>query len=92
MEHLSKVSRLLLLYLLVVCASFASAGYVSPTAVVLPSVSAENTVYICASPKAYAYHKTKTCRGLNRCAYEVKQVSQYDATAKHKRTACKLCY
>jgi hypothetical protein len=53
---------------------------------------AEKNVYICSSPKAYAFHKSKTCSGLNRCSYEVKEITKSDATTKLKRSACKICY
>ena len=85
-------ARLRLIVLLLVSACFASAGFVSS----LPAVSAysktERAVYICSSPKAYAYHKSKSCRGLNRCSYEIKEIAKSEATGKFKRSACKVCF
>lgn len=48
-------------------------------------------VYICTGPTAYAYHKTKTCRGLPRCSGEIKEISLVQAK-NDNRKACKLCY
>jgi hypothetical protein len=48
-------------------------------------------VYICTGPNAYAYHKTKTCRGLRHCTGEIKEISLAQAK-KDNRKACKLCY
>lgn len=48
-------------------------------------------VYICTGPNAYAYHKTKTCRGLRHCTGEIKEISLAQAK-KNNRKACKLCY
>lgn len=48
-------------------------------------------VYVCTGPTAYAYHKTKACRGLRRCTGEIKKISLEQAK-KEKRKACKLCY
>ena len=47
-------------------------------------------VYICNSPKAYAYHKGY-CRGLKRCSYSVTKVSQKTAKTKGRK-ACGFCY
>ena len=47
-------------------------------------------VYICTGPNAYAYHKTKTCRGLRHCTGEIKEISLAQAK-KENRKACKLC-
>lgn len=48
-------------------------------------------VYVCTGPNAYAYHKTKTCRGLRHCTGEIKEISLAQAK-KDNRKACKLCY
>lgn len=50
-----------------------------------------NHVYICTGPNAYAYHKTRNCRGLRRCTGEIKEISLAQAK-KENRKACKLCY
>ena len=48
------------------------------------------TVYICTSPSAYAYHRSRGCPLLNRCNYTIKSVSV--STAKSmKRKPCSKC-
>ena len=51
----------------------------------------ETYVYICNSNGAYAYHSTKTCRGLNRCTHEILKVTLADAVNVYKRKPCKIC-
>jgi hypothetical protein len=46
------------------------------------------TVYICYSETAKKFHYRKTCRGLNACTHEIKQVSITDAKVKYNRTLC----
>ena len=60
-------------------------------ALAISSLGAEQKVYICTGPKSECYHKTKTCRGLNRCSGQVKQVSLQEAE-KMGRRKCKVCY
>jgi hypothetical protein len=52
----------------------------------------ENSVYICNSSGAYAYHSSTNCSGLNRCTHTIIKVSVKDAVEKYRRRACKLCY
>lgn len=50
-------------------------------------------VYICISPTAIAFHKTKTnCKGIRACSHEIKKVTREDAINKYKYRACKLCF
>ena len=51
-----------------------------------------NNVYICDSPKAIAYHSSKTCKGLNRCNHGIIEVTEKKAKEIYKRRKCKLCY
>lgn len=55
------------------------------------TTSSTQKVYICTGPTAYAYHKYRTCRGLNRCTGEIKQISLEQAKSE-KRRACKICF
>ena len=48
------------------------------------------TVLICQSPDAYAYHAFR-CRGLARCSYEVVRVSKAEAQNRNYRP-CRNCY
>ncbi len=50
-----------------------------------------DSVLICNSKGAYAYHKYY-CSGLKRCKANVLKVSKIDAGNKYNRTACKICY
>ncbi len=45
-------------------------------------------VYICFSNTAKKYHYSKTCRGLNACKHDIKQLSVKDAKTKYNRTLC----
>lgn len=53
--------------------------------------SANSVVYICTGPKAETYHKSKCCRGLNRCSGSIKAISMVKAKEMGRR-ACKICY
>ena len=55
------------------------------------TVQGDTYVYICTGPDAYSYHKSQTCRGLNKCSAEIESVTLTYAKAK-KRTSCKICY
>lgn len=56
-----------------------------------PEVSQSGSVYICMSKNAYAFHKYKTCNGLQRCSKEIKKVSVAQAEKAGYRK-CKICY
>ncbi|PWS28581.1 hypothetical protein DHW03_01640 [Pedobacter yonginense] len=50
-------------------------------------------VYICVSPTAIAYHKSKTaCKGIRSCTHRIQKVTLEDAIKKYKYRACKLCF
>ena len=51
----------------------------------------ETYVYICTGPQSTKYHKTNTCRGLDRCSKEVVKVT-LDKAKDMKRTPCGYCY
>ena len=51
----------------------------------------ETYVYVCNSSGAYAYHSSKTCRGLNRCTHEILKVTLEDAVKIYKKKPCKIC-
>ncbi|HLZ87140.1 MAG TPA: hypothetical protein VKQ52_07870 [Puia sp.] len=51
----------------------------------------ETYVYICNSSGAYAYHSTKSCRGLNRCSHEILKVTLSEAVNTYRRKPCKIC-
>ncbi len=53
--------------------------------------SNDTYVYICTGKYAYSYHKSKKCRGLNKCSASIKKVTFKQAKSE-KRIACKICY
>lgn len=53
--------------------------------------STNSVVYICTGPKAETFHKSKGCRGLNRCSGSIKAISMDKAKGMGRR-ACKICY
>ena len=48
-------------------------------------------VYICDSKSAYAFHKSTSCSGLNRCKHDILKIKKKEATDMG-RSACKICY
>lgn len=51
----------------------------------------ENGVYICNGPNSKVYHRSNTCKGLNRCSTQITKLTLSSATAKGRR-ACKIEY
>lgn len=51
----------------------------------------ETYVYICTGPQSKRYHKTNSCRGLNKCSGDVLKVTITKAKSMN-RTACGWCY
>jgi len=56
------------------------------------AVEGEKMVWICTGEYAYAYHKNKNCRGLNRCSCEIKKVTLKEAKKRERSKPCKICY
>lgn len=60
--------------------------------VLLSSCSSSNneseSVYICLSEGAYAYHHDSSCLGLKRCSHEVRAVSLKEAQEEYGRQLC----
>ena len=50
-----------------------------------------DSVFICVSGRAYAYHSTLECRGLQRCTHQIMKTSLYEAVNKYGYRACKIC-
>lgn len=53
---------------------------------------AADSVYVCLSREAYAYHCRSNCRGLRQCTHTVKRVSMSYAQVTLNRRACGYCY
>jgi hypothetical protein len=51
-----------------------------------------DSVYVCLSREAYAYHCRNNCRGLRQCTHIVKRASIGYAQIKLNRRACGYCY
>jgi hypothetical protein len=50
----------------------------------------EEIVYVCLSPKAYAYHNNH-CRGLLKCSHKIAKMNVTKAKALGYRM-CRICY
>lgn len=53
--------------------------------------STNSVVYICTGPKAETFHKSKGCRGLNKCSGNIRMIPLSKAKEIGRR-ACKICY
>lgn len=51
-----------------------------------------DSVYICVSKGAVAYHQISDCRGLRSCKHKIIKVSLYDAINKYHLRECRVCY
>jgi len=51
-----------------------------------------DSVYICVSKGAIAYHQTLSCRGLRSCKHRIIKVSLSDAINKYHLRECHVCY
>ena len=47
-------------------------------------------VYVCTGDNAYAWHSSKTCRGLNRCSGDIIKITLSEAKERYERP-CKIC-
>jgi mannosyl-glycoprotein endo-beta-N-acetylglucosaminidase len=64
----------------------------SPQSQSRPSTPKAVTVYICEGGSAYAYHRSSTCSGLNRCTHTISAISKTSAENDYGRRPCKKCY
>lgn len=48
-------------------------------------------VYVVMSTNAYAYHKTRSCKAVQKATHKVKEVTLEEAQ-KMGRKSCKMCY
>jgi len=54
-------------------------------------VKSTEEVYICVSPTAKAYHKSKDgCKGLLSCTHKITKVTKDEAIRKYKYRACRI--
>lgn len=65
-----------------------STAHASP--LIRNSKARTDSVYICLSKSAYAYH-SHMCRGLANCSHKIIKISKAEAIRMNKR-ACKNCY
>lgn len=62
------------------------------SAAVYPSAPpVSDSVYVCMSGSAYAYH-SGYCSGLKRCTHEVRKLKKKDALDRGFSKACSFCY
>ncbi len=52
---------------------------------------ATNVAYVCTGPKAYAWHSTPHCKGLNKCQSGIDEVTIAYAEGTLHRRPCKIC-
>lgn len=85
---------------LMIAASIGSISFITKPANVFSSSTPSNEVFIppvedsvliCKSSNAYAYHK-KYCQGLNRCTHTVEKVTLTRAKDLGYEKACGYCY
>lgn len=70
---------------------FLTLGTSGISTAVAPSVKVvRDSVYICQSRSAYAYHKYE-CRGLARCTHGIVKITKAEAV-KRGYKPCKICY
>lgn len=51
-----------------------------------------DSVYICVSKGAIAYHQNLSCRGLRSCKHQMIKVSLSEAINKYHLRECHICY
>jgi hypothetical protein len=74
------------LFILVLCFGFGMAS-----AVALPKIAQKiDSVYVCQSKSAYAYHSYQ-CRGLARCTHTIVKMTKAQAV-KFGYKPCQICY
>ena len=49
------------------------------------------TVYICISNTAVAYHIDRGCKGLAACTHKIIQTTKEEAINKYNRRSCRYC-
>ena len=86
-----KLIAIVALLCAVVCFSFTDIRDLSALPLLVTNATTKDSVYICDSKTAYAYHKDQDCSGLNYCTHGVYKVSLKDAETVYGRRACKLC-
>ena len=90
MKHLKKI-----LVLSAILIGFIAYAVTTPSCTQSPAakeIGKTDSVWICNSTTAYAYHSSSSCRGLNRCTHGIVKVSASDAVNKMGRVPCKICY
>ena len=79
------MKKAILIISMLISVSISNAASIKPH--VKPAI---DSVYICQSRSAYAYHKYE-CRGLARCTHGIIKVSKAQAI-KMGYKPCKICY
>jgi hypothetical protein len=50
------------------------------------------SVYVCTSPKDKFFHKYSSCKNLNKCSGEIKNIKSAAELKKYKRKSCLHCF
>jgi len=82
------MSKVVVLYLMISAFFLTSVKSLPP--VYIPDPPVQDSVYVCISQTAYAYHD-HFCQGLKRCTHKVSKISLKDAKNQGK-TPCGFCY
>lgn len=83
--------KILLLFLALLTLILISGHNISKANQSLVTFQIQDSVYICNSSGAYAYHIRINCSGLQRCTHGIIKVSKKDAINIYRRSACKIC-
>lgn len=49
-------------------------------------------VYVCTSPKDKFFHKYSSCKNLNKCGGDIKNIKSATDLKKYKRKSCMHCF
>lgn len=71
--------------------AFLSFSISSPLFARTKRVIIEDNVYLCNGPSSKVYHRSESCKGLNRCSTQIAKVSLSTAKSKGRR-ACRIEY
>jgi hypothetical protein len=71
--------------------AFLSFSISSPSFAGTKRITTEDNVFLCNGPKSKVYHRSESCKGLNKCSTQIAKVSLSIAQSKGRR-ACRIEY
>jgi hypothetical protein len=63
----------------------------SPSFAGTKKITQDGYVYLCNGPSSKVYHRSESCKGLNKCSTQIAKVSLSTAKSKGRR-ACRIEY